>query len=164
MVLQMPVFIGFFYMIRTAFELRGESFLWACDLSQSDTVAVLFGFPINPMPILMGITMLVQARLTPPAAGVDPMQANMMRYMPLMFVAFLYNFSSALTMYWTFQNVLSIVQTRLTKIDESKLVTKTSPTGGAGMPTKKSKKSRKPKNWLEAKQMAMKSSNKKKKH
>lgn len=163
MLFQMPVFIGFFYMIRTAFELRGESFLWACDLSQSDTVAVLFGFPINPMPILMGVTMLIQARLTPPAAGVDPMQANMMRYMPLMFVAFLYNFSSALTMYWTFQNVLSIVQTRLTKIDESKLVTKTSPTTEPSGPGKRAKKPRKPKNWLEAKEMAMKSSKQKKK-
>lgn len=159
--LQMPVFIGFFYMIRTAVELRGASFLWACDLSESDTIAHVMGFPINPMPILMGVTMLIQARLTPPAAGVDPMQANMMRYMPLMFVAFLYNFSSALTMYWTFQNILSIIQTKLTKIDESKLVALKPTTTNPVAPKKK--KPRRPKNWMEAKQMAMKSSKNKKK-
>lgn len=161
MLFQMPVFIGFFYMIRTAIELRGESFLWACDLSESDTIATVMGFPINPMPILMGITMLVQARLTPPAAGVDPMQANMMRYMPLIFVAFLYNFSSALTMYWTFQNILSIVQTRLTKIDESALVPEK--TNALAPSTSKKKKTKRPKNWLDAKAQAMKSAKNRKK-
>ncbi|MCD8534919.1 MAG: membrane protein insertase YidC [Verrucomicrobia bacterium] len=160
MFLQMPVFIGFFFMIRTAIELRGESFLWMCDLSQSDTVTTIFGgFPINPMPILMGITMLVQSRLTPPAAGMDPMQANMMRYMPLLFVGILYNYSSGLTMYWTFQNILSIAQTKLTRIDEEKLgqvvVSEDSPP--------ETKKARRPKTWLEAKEMAMKSAKQKKK-
>jgi YidC/Oxa1 family membrane protein insertase len=116
---QMPVFFGFFFMIRTAIELRGAEFLWICDLSTPDTVFVIpgIGFPINPMPILMGVTMLIQTRLTPMAPGMDPVQANMMRYMPLMFLVFLYNFSSGLTLYWTVQNILSIVQTKLTKTD-----------------------------------------------
>ena len=63
--IQNPVFIGFFTMLRTAVELRGAKFLWACDLSQSDTVAEIAGFPINPLPMIMGVTMLLQARLTP---------------------------------------------------------------------------------------------------
>lgn len=114
--LQMPVFIGFFFMIKSAIELRGASFLWACDLSRPDTVLTIPGleFPINPMPILMAITMLLQIRSTPVAPGMDPTQATIMRYMPLIFVVVLYNYSSGLTLYWTVQNILSVIQTRIT--------------------------------------------------
>ena len=73
------------------------------------------GLPINPLPLVMGVTMLWQARLTPPSPGMDPMQAKMMRYMPLMFIVFLYNFSAGLALYWTVQNLLTILQTKLTK-------------------------------------------------
>jgi membrane protein insertase Oxa1/YidC/SpoIIIJ len=45
----------------------------------------------------------------------DPAQAKLMRYMPLMFMVFLYNYSAALTLYWTVQNLLTITQTKLTK-------------------------------------------------
>jgi len=113
--LQMPIFFGFFTMLRSAVELRGASFLWVCDLSKSDTIAHIFGFPLNPMPLLMGLTMFYQARLTPPSPGVDPTQQKIMRYMPIMFLFILYNFSSALTLYWTVQNLLSIFQTKITK-------------------------------------------------
>ncbi len=127
MLLQMPVFIGFFYMIRSAIELRGASFLWVADLSRPDTLFMIpglgfipffgipgGGLPFNLLPLLMGVTMLWQARLTPPSPGMDPMQAKMMRYMPLMFMVFLYNFSAGLTLYWTVQNLLTILQTKLT--------------------------------------------------
>ena len=118
--LQMPVFIGFFFMIKSAIELRGASFLWACDLSRPDTVFTIPGveFPINPMPILMAVTMLMQIRSTPVAPGMDPTQAAMMRYMPMIFVVVLYNYSSGLTLYWTVQNLLSVIQTRITKAND----------------------------------------------
>jgi YidC/Oxa1 family membrane protein insertase len=117
MLLQMPVFIGFFYMIQSAIELRGASWLWVKDLSKPDTLFNIpgVGFPFNPLPLLMGVTMLWQARLTPPSPGMDPMQQKMMRYMPLLFLFMLYNFSSGLTLYWTVQNLLSILQTKLTR-------------------------------------------------
>jgi YidC/Oxa1 family membrane protein insertase len=117
MMLQMPVFIGFFYMIRSAIELRGESFLWVGDLSRPDTLFIIpgFDFPFNLLPLVMGATMLWQAHLTPPSPGMDPMQQKIMRYMPLIFVVFLYNFSAGLTLYWTVQNLLTIAQTKLTK-------------------------------------------------
>lgn len=117
MLIQMPVFFGFFFMIKSAVELRGADFLWICDLSRSDTVATIPGldFPINPMPILMGVTMILQARLQPPSPGMDPAQQKIMKYMPLMFMVFLYNFSSGLTLYWTVQNILTIIQTKLTR-------------------------------------------------
>jgi YidC/Oxa1 family membrane protein insertase len=117
MILQMPVFIGFFYMIRSAIELRGTSFLWVRDLSMPDTLFTIPGttFPFNLLPLLMGATMLWQARLTPPSPGMDPTQQKLMKYMPLMFMVFLYNFSAGLTLYWTVQNLLTIAQTKLTR-------------------------------------------------
>lgn len=113
--LQIPVFFGLYQMLRSAIELRGARFLWAADLSQPDTVAVIFGLPINPLPLIMGVTQLWQARLTPPSPGMDPIQQKMMQYMPLIFVFMLYNFSAGLALYWTVQNLLSILQMRLTK-------------------------------------------------
>ena len=121
MMLQIPVFFGFYRMLQSAIELRGASFLWACDLSQPDTIFTLPGlnFPVNPLPMIMGVTMLWQARLTPPSPGMDPEQQKIKRYMPMMFMVFLYRFSAGLTLYWTVQNMLTIAQMKLTKaIDE----------------------------------------------
>ncbi len=117
MLLQMPVFIGFFYMIRSAIELRGATFLWVPDLSRPDTLFYIPGinFPFNLLPLLMGGTMLWQAHLTPPSPGMDPMQQKIMKYMPLIFMIFLYNYSSGLALYWTVNNLLTILQTKLTK-------------------------------------------------
>jgi len=146
MMLQMPVFFGFFKMLRSAAELRGESFLWVCDLSSSDTVATVAGFPINPLPILMGVTMFFQARLTPPSPGMDPAQQKVMKYMPMIFVVFLYNFSSALTLYWTVQNVLTIIQTKLTRANDDPPTPaagkKRAPVAGPAGGRKKRKKNR----------------------
>src|SRR4030095_15916627 len=73
------------------------------------------GLPFNLLPLIMGATMLWQAHLTPPSPGMDPMQQKIMRYMPLMFMLFLYNFSAGLTLYWTVQNLLTILQTKMHK-------------------------------------------------
>jgi len=116
--LQIPVFFGFYRMIQSAIELRGAHFLWVRDLSKPDKLFTIPGtaFPFNLLPLIMGVTMLWQARLTPPSPGMDPMQAKMMRYMPLMFLVFLYNFSAGLALYWTVQNLLTIAQTKLTRM------------------------------------------------
>lgn len=118
MLLQIPVFIGFYWMLRSAIELRGVHFLWACDLSQPDTIAWIGGFPFNPMPLIMGVTMLWQSHLTPPSPGMDPTQQKIMRYMPLMFMFILYKMSAGLTLYWTINNLLTIAQTKLTRATE----------------------------------------------
>ncbi len=117
MLLQIPVFFGFYRMILSAIELRGARFLWVSDLSKPDTLFIIPGthFPFNLLPLLMGATMLWQAQLTPAQPGMDQAQAKMMRYMPLLFMVFLYNFSAGLTLYWTVQNLLTILQTKLTK-------------------------------------------------
>ena len=117
MLLQIPVFIGFYQMLRSAIELRGAHLLWASDLSQPDTIFYIPGlnFPVNPLPLIMGATQIWQAHMTPPSPGMDPVQQKMMKYMPLMMVVFLYKFSAGLTLYWTVQNLLSILQMKLTK-------------------------------------------------
>ena len=128
MLIQLPIFIGFYRMIQSAIELRGAPFLWIGDLSQPDTLFIIHGLgafpfigipgvglPINLLPLIMGATQLWQISLTPPSPGVDPAQQKLMKYMPLMFLVILYNFSAGLTLYWTAQNLLTIAQTKLTK-------------------------------------------------
>ncbi len=113
MVAQMPIFLGFYYMLGTAVELRNASFLWVKDLTQPDTIAHLFGFPVNPLPLLMAATMLWQMAITPKTG--DPKQQRMMMFMPLIFIFFCYNFAAALALYWTAQNLLTVLQTYLTR-------------------------------------------------
>lgn len=114
--IQMPIFIGLFFMLRTAAELRYESFLWVKDLSQPDTIyelSFLGGFPINIFPILMGITMFFQMRITPISPNADAFQQKLFKFLPFIFLVFLYNFSSGLVIYWTTQNLLTIIQTKI---------------------------------------------------
>ncbi len=115
MLVQLPVFFGFFMMLRTAIELRGASFFWATDLSTTDTIFFISGFPINVLPLLYIATAIWQTHVTPMAPGMDPTQQKLMRWMPLMFLVILYNFSSGLALYMTVNNLLTILQTKMTK-------------------------------------------------
>ena len=113
MFIQIPVFIGFYNMLGKAVELRHHGFWWVKDLSQPDTVAHLLGFGINPLPLLMAATMIAQMKLSPQSG--DPAQRKMMMFMPLIFIFMCYNFASALALYWTIQNLISIVQLQIQK-------------------------------------------------
>ena len=118
LLLQMPIFFGYFGMLNHAVEMRGHSFLWAKDLTQPDTVFNLFGLPINPLPLVMTLTMFIQMKLQPTPPTTDEnqkMQMKIMKFMPLMFLAFCYSNASALALYWTVQNIVSIGQTFLVK-------------------------------------------------
>ena len=117
---QIPIFLGMFWMLRSAAELYGQEFLWAMDLSEQDSVAMLYGFSLNVLPIFMVLTQWYQMRLNPMQLGPEMSEAQrinakMMRFMPFMFLVFLYFFSSALVLYWTVQNIMTILQTLLTK-------------------------------------------------
>jgi YidC/Oxa1 family membrane protein insertase len=116
MLIQMPVFIGFFTMLRSAIELRGAHFLWVADLSKPDTLFMIPGlnFPFNLLPLLMGGAMLWQSHLMPPSPGMDPTQQKLMRYMPLIFLVFLYSYSGGLALYMTVSTLLGVLQTKLT--------------------------------------------------
>ncbi|MBE7537645.1 MAG: membrane protein insertase YidC [Opitutaceae bacterium] len=134
-----PLFVGFFAMLQSASELRFAPFLWASDLSAPDTVARIFGLPLNIMPLLMGATMVVQMRLTP-TPTTDNMQAKIMQFMPIIFTLFCYNFSCALALYSTVNGLFTIGQqlmvNRYTK-DVDLVQPATAPLGGN--PWKKTK-------------------------
>jgi YidC/Oxa1 family membrane protein insertase len=106
--IQIPIFIGFYNMLGKAVELRHHGFWWVKDLSQPDTVATLLGVPINPLPLVMALTMFAQMLVTPQTG--DKTQQRIFMFMPLIFIVLCYNFASALALYWTVQNLISIVQ------------------------------------------------------
>jgi YidC/Oxa1 family membrane protein insertase len=113
MVLQFPVFIGLYNALSTPIELRHAPFLWIKDLSRPDWESLPltmagwnFGIPV--LTILMGGTMFLQQWMTPSAG--DPNQRKMMLLMPLLFTFMFVSFPAGLTVYWTVNNVLSIVQ------------------------------------------------------
>ena len=112
MLIQIPIFFAFYRVLQYSAELRGQPFcLWMTDLSLPDTVGHLFGVPINILPLIMAVTMIIQMRMTPQAG--ERSQRIIMNLMPVMFFLFCYNFASALALYWTTQNLISIGQTAL---------------------------------------------------
>lgn len=101
MLIQMPVFIALYYVLLESVELRqAPFFLWINDLSVMDPYFVL--------PLLMGASMFVQSRLNPTPA--DPTQAQVMKWMPVIFTVFMLWFPAGLVLYWLTNNVLSIAQ------------------------------------------------------
>ena len=108
---QMPIFIAYFRMLSSAVELRHEAFFgtWIKDLSMPDTITHIAGFPINLLPVLMAATSYVQFSMMPKTG--DKNQRMMFMMFPLMFLYFCYTYASALALYWTWSNIISIVQT-----------------------------------------------------
>jgi YidC/Oxa1 family membrane protein insertase len=100
-IVQIPVFISLYYVLLESVELRHAEFIfWIKDLSESD--------PFYVLPIIMGISMLIQQKLSP--TPLDPIQAKMMLIMPLVFSFLCFQFPSGLVLYWVVNNVLSILQ------------------------------------------------------
>ncbi len=110
MMIQIPIFFGLFSMLGQAAELRNASFLWVRDLAQPDTIAHIpgLGWPINILPLVMGATNVWLMRMTPNTG--DAMQRRVMMFMPLIFLFFCYNFAAALALYYTTQNLFTILQ------------------------------------------------------
>ena len=110
MALQLPVFIGLYYSLRSSIDLRQAPFFgWINDLSAPDQLFVIPGLnvPFRVLPLLMGATMVVQQRITPMQA--DPAQARMMMVvMPVMMTVLFYQFPSGLVLYWMISNLLAI--------------------------------------------------------
>ncbi len=113
MFVQIPIFFGFYAMLGQAIELRNSHFLWVHDLSQPDTVFHFNGFPVNILPMCMALTMLWQMSLSPKSG--DQMQQRVFMFVPLIFIVFCYNYASALALYWTVQNLFSVVQLYVTR-------------------------------------------------
>jgi YidC/Oxa1 family membrane protein insertase len=110
MMIQIPIFFGLFKMLGQAVELRNAKFLWVKDLSQPDTVAHLpvLGWPINIIPLCMAATQIWLMAMTPKTG--DQTQRRVMMLTPLIFLFICYNFAAALALYYTAQNIFSILQ------------------------------------------------------
>jgi YidC/Oxa1 family membrane protein insertase len=100
-VLQIPVFIALYYVLIAAVEMRGAPWIgWITDLSAPD--------PFYVLPVLMGITSIIQVKLNPTPP--DPIQAKVMMAMPIVFSVMFVFFASGLVLYWLVNNILSISQ------------------------------------------------------
>ncbi|MFU8798100.1 MAG: membrane protein insertase YidC, partial [Gammaproteobacteria bacterium] len=98
---QIPVFIALYWVLLESVQLRQAPFiLWIHDLSAQD--------PYYILPILMGLTMLIQQKLNP--APVDPVQAKVMMFLPFVFTLLFLSFPAGLVLYWVVNNALSILQ------------------------------------------------------
>lgn len=107
--LQMPLLFALFQVFRSTIELRGAPFvLWIRDLSAPDTLVEIGGFPLNILPLVMVITMLLQQRMTPAQGG--PQQKMTMYVMNVFFLFLFYRFPSGLNLYYTLFNALTILQ------------------------------------------------------
>ena len=120
MVIQIPVFFSLYKVLLVTIDMRHAPFFgWVHDLSAPDPTSVfnLFGLiPFTPppflmlgvFPIIMGCTMWVQTNLNPPPA--DPVQQKIFGWMPILFTFMLANFPVGLVIYWSWNNLLSIIQ------------------------------------------------------
>ena len=110
MVVQVPIFYALYDALSVSVDLQNASFIcfgrmfgidfWICDLARHDPTYVL--------PILMGVSMFVQQKMTPVMG--DPRQAKMMLFMPVVFTFMFFNLPAGLVLYWTLSNVLQIAQ------------------------------------------------------
>ena len=111
MLIQIPVFIALFNVLRSAVELRYAPFLWIADLSEPEGLfaAYLPFGGLNVLPILMALTTGLQSAFTP-STGDKSQQRMMMVFMPVMMLVMFYSFPSALSLYWFLSNLFSIGQ------------------------------------------------------
>jgi YidC/Oxa1 family membrane protein insertase len=101
MLLQMPVFIALYWVLSESVEIRHSPWIiWIDDLSAKD--------PLFILPLIMGASMFLMQKLQP--APTDPMQAKVFQLMPIMFTFFFLMFPAGLVLYWTVNNLLSILQ------------------------------------------------------
>jgi YidC/Oxa1 family membrane protein insertase len=101
MLMQMPVFISLYWVLLESVEIRHTPWIfWIQDLSAKD--------PFFVLPIIMGGSMLLMQKMQP--MPTDPMQAKVMKLMPIMFTVFFMFFPAGLVLYWTVNNLLSMLQ------------------------------------------------------
>ena len=120
LLLQIPVFFALYKVLSISINMRQAPFFgWIEDLSMPDPLTIFNGFgyfdwevpallAIGIWPILMGLTMYIQQKLSP--APTDKSQAKMMQFLPVIFTLMMASFASGLIIYWTWSNVLSILQ------------------------------------------------------
>lgn len=134
MLLQMPILFAMFRFFPTSIELRQQSFLWAKDLSTYDSILDLpftipmYGDHISLFTLLMTVSTIISTKISNPAGGQEQMPGmkTMMYMMPVMFMLILNNFSAGLTYYYFLANVISIIQTQVSRrfVNEAEILRK----------------------------------------
>ena len=113
--IQIPIFFGLFYMLRSAAELRLADFIWIADLSMQEGIFTMpFSIPFmgdqfNILPFIYLVSLVIQMGMMP-TPSVDNAQVKMMKFMPYIFFPIIYTFASGLVLYWTVNNVFTIGQ------------------------------------------------------
>jgi YidC/Oxa1 family membrane protein insertase len=108
MILQMPLLFAFYRLLMNAIELRQAPFFWWIqDLSLKD--------PLYILPIVMGISMFIQQKLTPMTPGADQTQQKMMMFLPLVFTIMFFQFSSGLNLYFLCSNIFQVAFQKTTE-------------------------------------------------
>ena len=104
--IQIPFFIAFFNILYTSIELRHAPFMgWIMDLSAKD--------PYYILPVIMGVSMFIQQKIQPNT--MDPKQARIMLFLPIIFTFFFMSFPAGLVLYWLFNNLFTITQQYVTR-------------------------------------------------
>lgn len=113
MVVQMPVFVALYGVFSSAVQLRDAPFVWWIqDLSSPDVVATIGTFAVHMLPVLMTVTSIIQAMMTP----TDPRQRSMTYMMPIMMLFLFYPLPAGLVLYWTINNIMTIAQQYMMKM------------------------------------------------
>lgn len=116
LLIQFPVFIAIYDILRHSIDLRHSPFLWIPDLSEPDMLFMIpvIDIPFRLLPIIMGAAWFLSQKMTPMSTAMGgenmQLQMKMMQYMPIIFVFLFWNLPSGLVLYWTVSNMLSIVQ------------------------------------------------------
>jgi YidC/Oxa1 family membrane protein insertase len=125
LLIQIPIFVAMYTAFSDTIDLWKSPFLWISDLSEPDTVwtsPAFFGLSplqLNVLPLIMVVTQIFQTKMT--AVATDPNQKMLMYVMPVIMLFFFWSMPAGVTMYWTVQNILSILQQWYTnKFVESK--------------------------------------------
>ncbi len=124
--IQIPIFIGLYYMLQTSCEIRFAHFLWISDLSLPDTLEwcpTIFGFPLHILPLVNAGVTFLQMHLTP-TPTTDKSQKIMFSLMPVIMLLFFYTFPSGLVLYWLVQSLLGIIQAIIIRKGADKVVLK----------------------------------------
>jgi len=116
LLIQFPVFIAIYDILRHSIDLRHSPFLWIQDLSEPEMLFDIpyVGIPFRVLPLLMGAAWFISQKMTPMSTAMGgenmKLQMKLMQYMPIFFIYLFWSLPSGLVLYWTVSNVLSIIQ------------------------------------------------------
>ncbi len=103
---QMPIFMALYNVMRTTIYMRDAQFLWLTDLSQNPDISIVGAI----LPLLMGGSMFVTQKMSSSSTAIDPRQQMMLYMLPVVFTIFSFQWATGLILYWFVNNILTIIQ------------------------------------------------------